>query len=168
MAPGAYDGISARIAVKAGGEPSINSSTDVAQTFIPLRNTISLTHKHTHTHACLSSPQTKTAEALYQTGAGTSASRLARADLGFFSQGDLVEAVAISAAVGGARDTCKTLSAEEDGGRRRLVPVISDADVGWGAPPQVVRTVQKMHAAGMAAIHFEDQVTSKRCGHLAD
>lgn len=128
VAPGVYDGISARIAVASG------------------------------------------AEALYQTGAGTSASKLGRADLGFLSQDDLVEAAAVSASVGGAwgdvgGSTGGSSSSERT---RRLVPVISDADVGWGAPPQVARTVQRMHAAGVAAIHIEDQVTAKRCGHLAD
>ncbi|CAO1631114.1 unnamed protein product [Parajaminaea phylloscopi] len=128
VAPGVYDGISARIAVNAG------------------------------------------AEALYQTGAGTSASRLAKADLGFLGQDDLVEAAGVSAAVGGAWDVNLRVhqGSADSASTGSVIPVISDADVGWGAPPQVARTVQRMHAAGVAAIHLEDQVTSKRCGHLAD
>ncbi|MGI9116714.1 MAG: isocitrate lyase/PEP mutase family protein, partial [Gaiellales bacterium] len=46
------------------------------------------------------------------------------------------------------------------------VPVIADADTGYGEVPQVVHTVRELEAAGAAAIQFEDQVFPKRCGHM--
>ena len=46
------------------------------------------------------------------------------------------------------------------------VPVIADADTGFGGPAMVARTVQKYIRAGLAACHIEDQVQTKRCGHL--
>jgi methylisocitrate lyase len=46
------------------------------------------------------------------------------------------------------------------------VPLIVDADTGFGEALNVARTVEEMKAAGAAAIHIEDQVLPKRCGHL--
>jgi methylisocitrate lyase len=46
------------------------------------------------------------------------------------------------------------------------VPVLSDADTGFGEALNVVRTVIEMERAGLAGIHLEDQVSPKRCGHL--
>ena len=46
------------------------------------------------------------------------------------------------------------------------LPVIADADTGYGEVPQVVHTVHELEAAGAAAIQFEDQVFPKRCGHM--
>jgi 2-methylisocitrate lyase-like PEP mutase family enzyme len=46
------------------------------------------------------------------------------------------------------------------------VPVIADADTGFGGPINVARTVQMYEQAGVAAIHIEDQTFPKRCGHL--
>lgn len=46
------------------------------------------------------------------------------------------------------------------------VPVIADADTGYGGPVMVSRTVIKYAHAGVAALHIEDQVQQKRCGHL--
>lgn len=48
------------------------------------------------------------------------------------------------------------------------VPVISDADTGYGNELNVYRTVQAFEKAGVSAIHIEDQVSPKRCGHLDD
>jgi 2-methylisocitrate lyase-like PEP mutase family enzyme len=48
------------------------------------------------------------------------------------------------------------------------VPLIADADTGYGAPLNVVRTVQEYEAAGVAAIQLEDQAFPKKCGHLPD
>ena len=48
------------------------------------------------------------------------------------------------------------------------VPLIADADTGYGAPINVVRTVRQYEAAGVAAIQLEDQAFPKRCGHLPD
>ncbi len=50
--------------------------------------------------------------------------------------------------------------------RQLDVPVICDADTGYGGVLNVVRTVREFEAAGIAAIHIEDQVTPKRCGLL--
>jgi isocitrate lyase len=47
------------------------------------------------------------------------------------------------------------------------IPVIADAETGFGNAINVIRTVQDFEAAGVAAIHIEDQVSPKRCGHLA-
>ena len=46
------------------------------------------------------------------------------------------------------------------------VPLICDADTGYGGPVMVSRTVQQYARAGVAAMHIEDQVQQKRCGHL--
>lgn len=47
------------------------------------------------------------------------------------------------------------------------IPVIADADTGFGGSPNVARTVQKLEQIGLAGLHIEDQVFPKRCGHLA-
>lgn len=47
------------------------------------------------------------------------------------------------------------------------VPLISDADTGYGNAVNVVRTVQGFERAGVAGIHLEDQVAPKRCGHMS-
>jgi 2-methylisocitrate lyase-like PEP mutase family enzyme len=46
------------------------------------------------------------------------------------------------------------------------IPVIADADTGYGNPLNVIRTVAAYEAAGVAGIHIEDQVSPKKCGHL--
>ena len=46
------------------------------------------------------------------------------------------------------------------------VPLIADADTGYGGPVMVARTVTQYARAGVAALHIEDQVQTKRCGHL--
>src|SRR5256885_10772336 len=46
------------------------------------------------------------------------------------------------------------------------LPVIADADTGYGNAINVIRTVQSYERAGVAAIHIEDQVAPKKCGHL--
>jgi methylisocitrate lyase len=45
------------------------------------------------------------------------------------------------------------------------VPLMVDIDTGWGGAFNIARTIQKMEAAGVAAVHIEDQVAQKRCGH---
>ena len=54
---------------------------------------------------------------------------------------------------------------------RRIVqatelPVIADADTGYGNPINVIRTVREFELAGVSAIHLEDQVMPKKCGHM--
>ncbi len=46
------------------------------------------------------------------------------------------------------------------------LPLLVDCDTGWGTASSISRTVQEMERAGVAAIHIEDQVQEKRCGHL--
>lgn len=105
IAPGAYDGISARLIAEAGFE------------------------------------------AIYMTGAGTSVSRIGQPDLGLITMTEMVQnARAIVECTG--------------------LPVIADADTGYGNPLNVIRTVREYERAGVSAIHIEDQVFPKRCGHL--
>src|SRR4051794_22709656 len=85
--------------------------------------------------------------AVYMTGFGASASLLGRPDIGLLSFGEMVDhARRLVQAVG--------------------IPVIADADDGYGNPLNVVRTVREYEAAGVAALHIEDQVAPKRCGHM--
>jgi 2-methylisocitrate lyase-like PEP mutase family enzyme len=86
--------------------------------------------------------------AVYMTGYGTSASRLGLPDLGFAGLADMAENVRHLAAA-------------------TRLPLIADADTGYGGPVAVQRTVRTYAAAGAAALHLEDQVWPKRCGHLA-
>ena len=46
------------------------------------------------------------------------------------------------------------------------VPLIADADTGYGGPNMVARTVSQYHRSGVAGLHIEDQIQTKRCGHL--
>jgi 2-methylisocitrate lyase-like PEP mutase family enzyme len=46
------------------------------------------------------------------------------------------------------------------------IPIIADADTGYGNAVNLVRTVREFERVGVAAIHIEDQITPKRCGHL--
>ena len=85
--------------------------------------------------------------AVYMTGAGTALTRLGKPDLGFAT---LSEMAANAAAM------ASTVS----------VPLIADADTGYGGALNVYRTVREYEKAGVAALHIEDQVFPKRCGHL--
>lgn len=85
-------------------------------------------------------------KALYFSGAGFSG-QLALPDLGVTTLTEVARAV---------REITS----------RVRVPVIADADTGFGEALNVARTVDEMKAAGAAAIHIEDQVLPKRCGHL--
>lgn len=64
--------------------------------------------------------------------------------------------------------TTATEVAERSGAVARVtdLPVLVDADTGFGEPMNVARTVQTLEDAGVAALHIEDQVNPKRCGHL--
>src|SRR3954467_1632870 len=86
-------------------------------------------------------------EAVYMTGNGVSASLLGRPDVGLI---DL------------------TLFANHAHRAAACVdiPLICDADTGYGNAVNVRHTVHEFEAAGVAAIHIEDQVSPKRCGHL--
>ena len=50
--------------------------------------------------------------------------------------------------------------------RATSLPVIADADTGYGEIHNITRTVEEFETAGLAGIHIEDQVAPKRCGHL--
>ena len=86
-------------------------------------------------------------EAVYVTGFGTAASLLGRPDIGLLSFGEMVD------------NARRVVQAVE-------VPVIADADDGYGNPINVIRTVREYEASGVSAIHIEDQVSPKKCGHL--
>ena len=86
--------------------------------------------------------------AVYMTGYGTAASRLGLPDLGFAGLAEMA-------------DHARNIAAVVD------VPLIADADTGYGNALNVRRTVQTYEAAGVAALHIEDQITPKRCGHLS-
>ncbi len=104
IAPGAYDGIGARLIEQAGFS------------------------------------------AVYMTGAGTSAAR-GFPDFGLLTMNEMVDNAAVMA-------------------RSCNIPLIADADTGYGNELNVTRTVREYEARGVAAIHIEDQVSPKRCGHL--
>jgi carboxyvinyl-carboxyphosphonate phosphorylmutase len=84
---------------------------------------------------------------VYMTGAGTAVTRVGKPDLGFAT---LTEMLA------NARAIASTIS----------VPLIADADTGYGGALNVYRAVQEYEKAGVAALHIEDQAFPKRCGHL--
>ena len=86
--------------------------------------------------------------AVYMTGFGTAASVLGQPDVGLLTMSEMVSCAAALAAVVGDR------------------PLIADADTGYGNPINVRRTVREYERAGVAAIHIEDQVWPKKCGHM--
>ena len=86
--------------------------------------------------------------AVYMTGFGATASRIGCPDVGLLTQTEMATH---------ARDMVRAVD----------VPVIADADTGYGGPANIERTVQEYQQAGVAAIHLEDQATPKRCGHMA-
>jgi 2-methylisocitrate lyase-like PEP mutase family enzyme len=86
--------------------------------------------------------------AVYMSGFGVTASLLGRPDIGLLGMSEMAQA---------AR---RIVSAVD-------VPVIADGDTGYGNAINVIRTVQEYEAAGVAAMHIEDQVTPKRCGHMS-
>lgn len=106
LAPGVYDGFSARIALSVGFDT------------------------------------------IYMTGAGTSASRIGHADLGMAGLNDM------------------RAHAEMIANLDARVPLIADADTGYGGPIMITRTVQQYARSGVAGFHIEDQIQTKRCGHL--
>src|SRR5215467_6143401 len=106
VAPGAYDGISARLIERQGFK------------------------------------------AVYMTGAGTAASALGQPDIGLTTLTEMTtHAAHITDCVG--------------------LPVIADADTGYGNALNVIRTVREYERTGVAGIHLEDQVSPKRCGDLS-
>lgn len=86
--------------------------------------------------------------AAYLSGAAFSAGALALPDIGLFTLSELTEQT---------RTLCRVGN----------IPLIVDADTGFGEPVNVERTIQELEHAGAAAIQLEDQRLPKRCGHLS-
>jgi 2-methylisocitrate lyase-like PEP mutase family enzyme len=87
-------------------------------------------------------------EAAYMTGAGVCASAYGLPDIGLATLTEMADRARVLAGL-------------------LEVPLIADADTGYGSPINVIRTVREYERAGVAAIQLEDQTFPKRCGHLA-
>jgi methylisocitrate lyase len=86
------------------------------------------------------------AKALYVSGGGVSAGSLGVPDLGIFTLNDVAVDV---------ERICSRIS----------LPVLVDIDTGWGGSFNIARAIKTLEKAGAAAIHIEDQIQQKRCGH---
>ncbi len=86
-------------------------------------------------------------DAVYMTGYGQSASHLGKPDVGLMTMSEMVSRAANMVECAG-------------------VPVIADADTGFGNAVNVMRTVREYEKAGVAVIQLEDQVMPKKCGHM--
>ncbi len=86
-------------------------------------------------------------DAVYMTGFGTSAALLGRPDVGLLTMTEMA-------------DNAARIAACVD------IPVLADADTGYGNPLNVIRTVGVYEAAGVGGLHLEDQVAPKKCGHM--
>ncbi len=84
----------------------------------------------------------------FVSGYAVSAARLAAPDLGYLGQAEMAET---------AREICLATA----------MPVIVDADTGYGNALSAIRTARLLHAAGAAGLFLEDQVWPKKCGHFA-
>lgn len=84
--------------------------------------------------------------ALYLSGAGVANASFGLPDLGMTSLENVLE------------DARRITAVTE-------LPLLVDCDTGWGSPLTIARTVREMTRAGVAAIHLEDQIDAKRCGH---
>lgn len=85
-------------------------------------------------------------QAIYLSGGGVANASYGLPDLGMTSLNDVVEDV-------------RRITAATD------LPLLVDIDTGWGGAFNIARTIQQMERAGAAAVHIEDQVAQKRCGH---
>lgn len=88
-------------------------------------------------------------EALYLSGAAVAYTRLGRPDIGLSTSSEMADTMALIA-------------------DRTSLPVIMDADTGFGNALNARRTMQMYERAGAAALQMEDQTSPKRCGHLSD
>lgn len=86
-------------------------------------------------------------DAAYMTGFGAAAALLGQPDVGLLSAAEMA-------------DNARRIS------MATALPVIADADTGYGSPLNVMRTLREYEQAGVAAIQLEDQVAPKRCGHM--
>jgi methylisocitrate lyase len=87
-------------------------------------------------------------KAVYMTGSGAAMDLLGLPDLGFLTMSEMLAH---------ARNIVQATS----------LPVIADADTGYGNALNVMRTVREYEGAGVAGLHIEDQVAPKRCGHFS-
>lgn len=85
-------------------------------------------------------------KAIYLSGGGVANASYGLPDLGMTSLNDVIEDV-------------KRITAATD------TPLLVDIDTGWGGAFNIARTIREMERAGAAAVHIEDQVAQKRCGH---
>lgn len=85
-------------------------------------------------------------QAVYLSGGGVANASYGLPDLGMTSMNDVVEDV-------------RRITAATD------LPLLVDIDTGWGGAFNIARTIREMERAGAAAVHIEDQVAQKRCGH---
>ena len=86
-------------------------------------------------------------QAVYMTGSGATMSLIGEPDVGLLTMTEMVTQ---------ARNIANAVS----------LPVIADADTGYGNAMNLMRTVREYERAGVAGIHIEDQITPKRCGHF--
>ena len=84
--------------------------------------------------------------AIYLSGGGVANASFGLPDLGMTTMNDVVE------------DARRITSATN-------LPLLVDIDTGWGGALNIARTIREMERAGVAAVHIEDQVAQKRCGH---
>ena len=91
--------------------------------------------------------QTGGFQAIYMTGSGTTMNLLGEPDVGLLTMTEMVAQ---------AKNIVNATS----------LPVIADADTGYGNAINVMRTVREYEKTGVAAIHIEDQITPKKCGHF--
>jgi 2,3-dimethylmalate lyase len=87
-------------------------------------------------------------DVVYMTGFGTTASLLGRPDVGLLSGAEMI-------------DNARRIVSAVD------VPVIADADTGYGNAINVLQTVRAYEQVGVAGVHLEDQVMPKKCGHMS-
>ncbi|AHI27757.1 MULTISPECIES: methylisocitrate lyase [Marinobacter] len=85
-------------------------------------------------------------QAIYLSGGGVANASYGLPDLGMTTMNDVVEDV-------------RRITAASD------LPLLVDIDTGWGGAFNIGRTIREMERAGAAAVHIEDQVAQKRCGH---
>ena len=91
--------------------------------------------------------QTGGFQAVYMTGSGAAMSILGEPDIGLLTMTEMVTH---------AHNLARAVD----------LPVIADADTGYGNALNVMRTVKEYESAGVAALHIEDQVAPKKCGHF--
>ena len=87
-------------------------------------------------------------DAVYMTGFGTSLTRVGMPDVGLLTATEMVDNASRIADASG-------------------LPVVADADTGYGNPINTRRTIRDYEKAGVAGVHLEDQSWPKRCGHLS-